>query len=72
MRAITYIDDIVSGVLADDSPPPITDGETSYRFTTLKQQTQRPMHDWPAGEGVGRTAEKIMLPLQPGSARNLC
>jgi len=68
-RDFTYINDIVSGVLAvTDNPPPVAEGTTSYRVYNIgNNQPEDLMHMIGLLEkALGRTAEKIMLPLQPG------
>jgi UDP-glucuronate 4-epimerase len=68
-RDFTYIDDIVTGVVAvSDRPPEVADGTTSHRIYNIgNNRPEDLMHMIGILEKtLGRTAEKIMLPLQPG------
>ncbi len=68
-RDFTYIDDIVTGIVAvTDNPPPVVEGSTCYRIYNIgNNKPEDLMHMIGVLEKtLGRTAEKVMLPLQPG------
>ncbi len=67
-RDFTYIDDIVSGVLnALDRPPP-DEPAPSHRLYNLGNHRSEKLMDFIAAieQAIGREAEKIMAPMQPG------
>lgn len=68
-RDFTYIDDIVTGVVAvTDNPPAARDGETPHRVYNIGNNNPEDLL-YMIGvleKTLGRTAEKLMLPLQPG------
>jgi len=68
-RDFTYIDDIVSGVIAvTDNPPPVEDGKAPYRVYNIGNNKPEALL-YMIGvleKALGRTAQKEMLPLQPG------
>ena len=67
-RDFTYIDDIVSGVLnALDRPPP-AELSPSHRLYNLGNHRSEKLMDFIAAieQAIGRQAEKIMAPMQPG------
>jgi UDP-glucuronate 4-epimerase len=68
-RDFTYIDDIVSGVLAalDRPPAPDDDGVRHKVYNLGNHRSERLLHFIEIIEElVGRKAEKKLLPLQPG------
>ena len=67
-RDFTYIDDIVTGTIAaHDGPPAAIDG-VSHRIYNLGNHRPEKLLDFIAvlERELGRTAEKELLPLQPG------
>ncbi|PWG02360.1 NAD-dependent epimerase/dehydratase family protein [Sphingosinicella humi] len=78
-RDFTYIDDIVSGVVATLDNPPEDDGETKaggskapHRIYNIGNNRSEPLgHMIEIVEAAcGMTAEKIRLPMQPGDVRD--
>ncbi|HLY58619.1 MAG TPA: NAD-dependent epimerase/dehydratase family protein [Stellaceae bacterium] len=70
-RDFTYIDDIVAGTLAAiDRPPP--SGE--HRLYNLGNHRPERLADFVAllEQAIGRTAEKRLLPMQPGDVPETC
>lgn len=67
-RDFTYIDDIVTGVVAAlDNPPPRGDGPPARVYNIGNNKPEQLMHMIGVLEAaVGREAEKIMEPMQPG------
>jgi len=68
-RDFTYIDDIVTGVIATaDSKPPPSDGTSGHRVYNIgNNQPEELMHMISVLEKVlGRKARKNLLPMQPG------
>lgn len=68
-RDFTYIDDIVAGVIATlERPPPANGGKARHRVYNLgNHRSEKLIHFIEILEKLlGRTAEKRMLPLQPG------
>jgi UDP-glucuronate 4-epimerase len=67
-RDFTYIDDIVSGVVSvTDSPPAAGDGPPHRIYNIGNNHPEDLMYMIGLIEqAVGATAEKVMLPLQPG------
>ncbi len=66
-RDFTYVDDIVSGVIAAlDRPPAAQAGESRHRIYNLGGNRTERLMDYIGliERELGRTAEKIMLPLQ--------
>ncbi|MCW5729129.1 MAG: GDP-mannose 4,6-dehydratase [Alphaproteobacteria bacterium] len=71
-RDFTYIDDIVSGVLAAlDNPPPDREGEAPHRVYNIGNHQPEPLLRLIEilENALGRKAEKIMRPMQPGEVR---
>ena len=71
-RDFTYIDDIVDGVLrALDRPPSATPPHAVYNLGNHKSEK---LTDFIAEieKAMGRTAEKIMAPMQPGDVPATC
>ncbi len=71
-RDFTYIDDIVSGVLAALDNPPSQEGETPYRIYNIgNNRSEELLHMIEILEAcLGRSAEKILLPMQPGDVKD--
>ncbi len=68
-RDYTYIDDIVSGVLAAlDEPPVSTDNTPPHRVFNIGNNKPEDLMNFISiiEDAAGREAEKIMLPMQPG------
>ena len=67
-RDFTYIDDIVDGVLRVLARPPSDDGEAPHRLYNIGNNHPEALLDFIAvlEDALGRTAEKELLPLQPG------
>ncbi|HUC12662.1 MAG TPA: SDR family NAD(P)-dependent oxidoreductase [Stellaceae bacterium] len=70
-RDFTYIDDIVAGTIAaHDRPPAVGDGadEAAHRIYNLGSHKPERLLDFIAviEQALGRTAEKQLLPMQPG------
>ncbi len=68
-RDFTYIDDIVTGVIATaDSKPLSSDDTTGHRIYNIgNNRPEELMHMVSVLEqSLGRKAEKILLPMQPG------
>ena len=67
-RDFTYIDDIVDGVLRVLARPPSDDGEAPHRLYNIGNNQPEALLDFIAvlETALGRTAEKELLPLQPG------
>ncbi len=68
-RDFTYIDDIVAGVIAAlDRPPPADDGGVRHCLYNIGNHRPEPLLRFieVIEEAVGRTAEKILAPMQPG------
>jgi len=71
-RDFTYIDDIVSGVLAvlDRAPPPDADGVRHALYNIGNNRPERLLRFIEVLEAViGRKAEKQLLPMQPGDVK---
>lgn len=70
MRDFTFVDDIVDGVLRALDRPPAAGGdqEAPHRLYNLGNNRAEKLMDFIAEieRATGRTAEKIMEPLQPG------
>lgn len=68
-RDFTYIDDIVSGVVAvTDSPAESIDGKAPHRVYNIGNNNPEDLL-YMIGlieKELGRTAEKVLLPMQPG------
>ncbi len=68
-RDFTYIDDIVTGVVAvTDSPPAAAEGAVSHRVYNIGNNTPEDLL-YMIGvleKALGRKAEMTMLPMQPG------
>ncbi len=67
-RDFTYIDDIVVGTLAALDRPPVADAGVASRIYNLGNHRPERLLDFIAvlEAELGRTAEKIMLPMEPG------
>jgi len=67
-RDFTYIDDIVTGTIAAHDRPPAAIDEVSHRIYNLGNHRPEKLLDFIAvlERELGRTAEKELLPLQPG------
>ena len=67
-RDFTYIDDIVDGVLRVLARPPSDGGEAPHRLYNIGNNHPEALLDFIAvlEDALGRTAEKELLPLQPG------
>ncbi len=68
-RDFTYIDDVVAGVLAAlDRPPAAEETGRPHRLYNLGNRRAEPLLDFIAAieRACGRTAEKILEPMQPG------
>ncbi len=68
-RDFTYIDDIVSGVIASADMAPISgEGATRHRVYNIGNNRPERLMDFISAieDAAGRKAEKIMLPMQPG------
>jgi UDP-glucuronate 4-epimerase len=78
-RDFTYIDDIVTGVVAALDNPPPDDGEEKaggskapHRLYNIGNNNSEELTRMIAiiEEACGRTAEKRLLPMQPGDVRD--
>jgi UDP-glucuronate 4-epimerase len=68
-RDFTYIDDIVDGVLRVLARPPADDGNTApHRLYNIGNNHPEPLLRFIAliEQALGKTAEKTLLPMQPG------
>ncbi len=68
-RDFTYVDDIVSGVVATADMPPLSgEGAARHRVYNIGNNRPERLMDFIEAieEATGRKAEKIMLPMQPG------
>ena len=68
-RDFTYIDDIVDGVLRVLARPPADDGSNApHRLYNIGNNTPEPLLRFIGliEQALGKTAEKILLPIQPG------
>ena len=68
-RDFTYIDDIVDGVLRVLARPPADDGKTApHRLYNIGNNQPEPLLRFIAliEQALGKTAEKTLLPMQPG------
>lgn len=71
-RDFTYIDDIVSGVLGVlDNPPPIVTGIAPARVVNIGNNRSEPLMRFIAvlEAAIGRKAEIIYEPMQPGDVK---
>ena len=77
-RDFTYIDDIVSGVLATLDNPPADDGtvhspgsDAPHRVYNIGNNRSEPLLRMIAvlEEAIGKKAEKVMEPMQPGDVK---
>ena len=69
MRDFTFVDDIVSGVVAVSDAPPAGDGaEAPHRVYNIGHNRPERLLDMIAllEDALGRKAERIMAPMQPG------
>ena len=71
-RDFTYVDDVVGGVLAALDKPPSDDGETPHRLYNIgNHRSEQLLHMIEVLERtLGRKAEKIMEPMQPGDVKD--
>ena len=71
-RDFTYVDDIVAGVLAALDKPPANDTETPHRLYNIgNHRSEQLLHMIEVLEqAIGRKAEKIMEPMQPGDVKD--
>ncbi len=69
-RDFTYIDDIVAGTVAAHDRPPAALGGVSHRIYNLGNHRPEKLLDFIAviERALGRTANKELMPLQPGDA----
>lgn len=68
-RDFTYIDDIVTGIVAAlDRPPPVVQGESRHKIYNLGGNRTEQLADYISiiERELGRVAEKNMMPLQTG------
>ena len=67
-RDFTYIDDIVAGTIAAHDRPPVGAEEGPHRIYNLGNHRPEKLLDFIAvlERALGRTAQKELLPLQPG------
>jgi UDP-glucuronate 4-epimerase len=71
-RDFTYIDDIVSGVIAvlDRAPPPDADGVRHHVYNIGNHRPEQLMRFIEVLEAaIGRKADKRLLPMQPGDVK---
>jgi UDP-glucuronate 4-epimerase len=71
-RDFTYVDDIVAGVLAAlDRPPAAAAGAVPHRLYNLGNHRAEPLLEMIAllERALGRPAEKVMAPMQPGDVK---
>jgi len=70
-RDFTYIDDIVAGVLACLDNPPEDDGEPPHRVYNIGNHRSEKLTHMIAvlEEALGRKAEMILEPMQPGDVK---
>ena len=68
MRDFTYVDDIVSGVLAVCDAPPADDGAPPHRLYNIGHNRPERLGDMIAllEDALGRKATRILEPMQPG------
>lgn len=68
MRDFTYIDDIVAGVLATATKPAVFEGETPHRIYNIGNNKPEKLLYFieVLEDALGRKAEKIFEPMQPG------
>ena len=71
-RDFTYVDDIVAGVLAALDKPPSDGDETPHRLYNIgNHRSEQLLHMIEVLEqAIGREAEKIMEPMQPGDVKD--
>jgi UDP-glucuronate 4-epimerase len=67
-RDFTFIDDIVSGVVAALDRPPLAESGVSHKIYNLGNHRPEKLTDFIAliEQLLGRTAERRLLPMQPG------
>jgi UDP-glucuronate 4-epimerase len=67
-RDFTYIDDVVAGTIAAHDRPPAPATGVSHRIYNLGNHRPEKLLDFIAvlERELGRTARKVLLPLQPG------
>lgn len=70
-RDFTFIDDIVSGVVAALDRPPVDDGDAPHRVYNLGNNTPEQLLDLieTLETALGKKAEKILEPMQPGDVK---
>ncbi len=71
-RDFTYVDDIVAGVLAALDSPPADDGAAPHRLYNIgNHRSESLLYMIEVLErALGREAEKIMAPMQPGDVKD--
>ncbi len=71
LRDFTYIDDIVSGVVAALDRPPVDEAGAPHRIFNLGNSTPEPLLGMieTLEEALGKKAEKILEPMQPGDVK---
>lgn len=71
-RDFTYIDDIVSGILAAlDNPPTRKNGTAPHRLYNIGNHRSEPLLKLIGilEEAIGRKAERVLEPMQPGDVK---
>ena len=74
-RDFTYIDDIVSGVIAVLDHPPADDGQTPpYQLYNIGNNRPEQLMRYIGliEEALGRKAEYVLEPMQPGDVKSTC
>ena len=71
-RDFTFIDDIVSGVVAALDRPPVDDGDAPHRVYNLGNNRPEQLLDLieTLETALGKKAEKILEPMQPGDVKS--
>ena len=70
-RDFTYVDDIVSGVVASLDKPPVDKEGAPHRIYNLGNSTPEPLMGLieTLEAAIGKKAEKIFEPMQPGDVK---
>jgi len=70
-RDFTYIDDIVSGILAAVDKPPADDGTAPHRIYNIGNHRSEPLLRLidVLEQALGTTADKQLAPMQPGDVK---
>ena len=73
-RDFTYVDDIVSGVVAALDKPPADEKDAPHRIYNLGNSTPEPLLGLieTLEAALGKKAEKIFEPIQPGDVKATC